>query len=232
MKCAKGCFTYTAASIWPYKFVLHLLTKAIAEGGNLQTHTPVQQVSSSQDGDGYWSIATVRGTIKAKTIVYASNAYTSALLPEYKDSIVPVRGICCRIVCPDKPTPHLPNSYSLRNSSWEYEYLVPRTDGSIILGGARSAFYPQLSSWYNVTDDSKLIDSAKNYFDGYMQRHFRGWEDSGAVVDKIWTGSECSLPYRPSFETVVKSSFDQSWATRPTVSLTSVQCHLSPTSTS
>lgn len=196
VKGVKGCFTYTAAVIWPYKFVLYLLTKAIAEGVNLQTHTLVQQVSSSQDDNGYWSITTARGVIKAKTIVYASNAYSSALLPEYKDSIVPVRGICCRIVCPNKPAPHLPNSYTLRSSGWEYEYLVPRTDGSIIVGGARSAFYSQLNSWYNVTDDSTLIDSARNYFDGYMQRHFKGWEDSGAVVDKIWTGSECPLPPR------------------------------------
>lgn len=24
----------------------------------------------------------------------------------------------------------------------------------------------------------------------YMQRNFRGWEDSGAEAEKIWTGSE------------------------------------------
>lgn len=190
MKGAKGCFTYTAGHIWPYKFVLHLLTKAISQGVNLQTHTPVQKVSQTQDNEGSWSITTDRGVIKAKTIVYTSNAYTSALLPEYKDSIVPVRGICCRITTPKLPAPYLPNSYILRWSGWEYEYLIPRTDGSIILGGARRAYFPRLDSWYNTTDDSQLIDSAKNYFDGYMQRHFRGWENSGASVDKIWTGSE------------------------------------------
>jgi glycine/D-amino acid oxidase-like deaminating enzyme len=157
---------------------------------NLQTHTPVESVSSAQDAGGYWAIVTARGVIRAKTIVYASNAYTSAILPEYKNSIIPVRGICCRIVTPKSPAPYLPNSYILRWNGWEYEYLIPRTDGSIIVGGARGTFYSDLHSWYNTPDDSKLIDSAKHYFDGYMQRHFRGWEDSGAVVDKIWTGSE------------------------------------------
>lgn len=44
--------------------------------------------------------------------------------------------------------------------------------------------------WYGVTDDSKLIEPAKNYFDGYMQRHFQGWEDSGAFTDRVWTGSK------------------------------------------
>lgn len=37
-------------------------------------------------------------------------------------------------------------------------------------------------------DDSTLIQGAETYFDGYMQRHFTGWEDSGAVVSKLWTG--------------------------------------------
>ncbi|KAG0646817.1 Gamma-glutamylputrescine oxidoreductase [Hyphodiscus hymeniophilus] len=198
VKGAKGCFTYTAGHLWPYKFVLHLLTKAITEGVNLQTHTPVQRVSSSQDAEGYWAITTARGAIRAKTIVHASNAYTSTILPEYKDSIVPVRGICCRITTP-KPAPHLSNSYILRSSGWDYEYLIPRSDGSIVVGGARSVFYSDLSNWYNTTDDSKLMDSARHYFDGYMQRHFRGWEDSGAAVDKIWTGimgySTDSLPH-------------------------------------
>lgn len=44
-------------------------------------------------------------------------------------------------------------------------------------------------NWYNVTDDSRLIDSAARYFDDYMQRHFHGWEDTGAYTDRVWTGS-------------------------------------------
>ena len=32
--------------------------------------------------------------------MYASNAYTSAILPEYNDSIIPLRGICDKIVTP------------------------------------------------------------------------------------------------------------------------------------
>lgn len=33
-----------------------------------------------------------------------------------------------------------------------------------------------------------MIEPAKSYFDGYMQRYFRGWEVSGAYTDKVWTG--------------------------------------------
>lgn len=88
----------------------------------------------------------------------------------------------------DKPSPYLPNTYSLRWSPTIFDYLIPRPDGSIIVGGARAEYLPELSNWYNVVDDSELIEPAKNYFDGYMQRHFRGWEDSGAYTDRVWTG--------------------------------------------
>lgn len=188
MKGARGCFTYTTAHLWPYKLVLHLLKKAISAGVNLQTNTPVQSVTSNNASTRPWIVNTSRGSITASKVLYASNAYTAGLLPEFKKAIVPVRGICCRIVAPKDQAPLLSNSYILRIAPGEYDYLIPRADGSIVVGGARRDFYKQLDEWYNVVDDSKLIEPARNYFDGYMQRHFRGWEESGAETDKIWTG--------------------------------------------
>lgn len=70
-----------------------------------------------------------------------------------------------------------------------YDYLISRTDGSIVVGGARRDYYTKFDTWFNSYDDSRLIEPAKNYFDGYMQRHFIGWEDSEAYTDKVWTGS-------------------------------------------
>ena len=169
---------------------MHLLEKAVGLGVNLQTHTPVQSVSPQRDRDDRWDIETSRGTIKAKTIIFATNGYSSALLPQFKDKIVPVRGICSRVVTPKQRPPLLANSYVLRFNDWEYDYLIPRTDGSIVVGGARRDYYSDLGSWYDVHDDSKLIETAEHYFDGYMQRHFHGWEDSGAYTDKVWTGSK------------------------------------------
>ena len=66
-------------------------------------------------------------------------------------------------------------------------------DGSIIVGGAKSAMAKDNSVWYDNSDDSALIEPAKEYFDEYMQRRFVGWEDSGAYVDQVWTGSKSNL---------------------------------------
>jgi glycine/D-amino acid oxidase-like deaminating enzyme len=179
---------------------MHLLQLAVDRGVNLQTNTPVGEVSTAPDPTtGRWTVITQsRGSIRAKQIVFATNAYTAALAPQYQGKIVPVRGICSRIVTPaDRPpAPYLPNTYSLRWSPALYDYLVPRPDGSIIVGGARRDYLSDPTNWYNVFDDSRLIEPAKHYFDGYMQRHFHGWENSGAYTDRVWTGSSFALPPR------------------------------------
>ncbi len=191
VKAAKGCFSFTAAHLWPYKFVMHLLSLAVAKGLNLQTHTPVTHVTSTLDGDGRYAVTTPRGIITAKKVVFASNGFTAGILPEYSQKIVPCRGLCSRIVAPDPDkAPYLNNTYRLQWSGRDiYDYLIPRVDGSIIVGGAKSKMSDK-SVWYDNTDDSELIEPAKGYFDGYMQRQFVGWEDSGAYVDKVWTGSK------------------------------------------
>lgn len=165
-----------------------MFSKAIEQGVNLQTNTPVQSVSSGPDATGRWILKTSRGVVKAKQVVMATNAYTSALLPEYTNKIIPYRAVCSHIVTPGK-APLLTNSYALRFAEWDFDYLIPRPDGSIIVGGARRAYIGHQEDWYGNVDDTKLIERARHYFDGYMQRHFSGWENSGAYVDDIWTGS-------------------------------------------
>ncbi|KAJ5692886.1 FAD dependent oxidoreductase superfamily [Penicillium macrosclerotiorum] len=188
VKGAKACASFTSATLWPYKLILHL-TKSILETGriNLQTHTPVTSVTRRPSGD--FLISTPRGVIITKKVVYANNAYISSLLPQYSQAIVPCKGLCTHISAPrGTKVPHLNNSYIVREEDHVISYLIPRADGSIVVGGANSKYRPFLDQWYNNVDDSVLIQEVKDHFDGYMQRMFYGWENSGARVDKIWTG--------------------------------------------
>ena len=167
-----------------------LLSTVLAVGVNLQTHTPVSAVSSTPDSEGYAAVKTERGILRAKKVVYATNAYTAALLPDFEGKIIPVRGICGHIVPTEKPTRSLSNSYIIRQGALEYDYLIPRQDGSIVVGGARSRYFHDKNNWYQNVQDDELIESAESYFDGYMQRMFRGWEESDASTAKVWTGSK------------------------------------------
>jgi glycine/D-amino acid oxidase-like deaminating enzyme len=158
----------------------------------LYTHTPAQNISSEKDNAGLWTINTPRGTVKAKKVAFACNAYTSAILPMYSNKIIPVRGVCCRIV-PTHQVKKLTETYTLRWNDNEADYLIPREDGSIVVGGGWRKYSHDTGKWYNNANDAEMIGSAKEYFDDYMQRNFHGWEKSGAYTDKIWTGSKSNL---------------------------------------
>lgn len=183
-----ACASYTAGTLWPYKFIMHLIASLVSTDRiNLQTHTPATSISPSPSGG--FNILTPRGTIHATQVVHANNAYVGGLLPEYQASIIPCKGICCRINVPEgSVAPFLNNSYINRTEDNTLSYLIPRADGSIIVGGAAAKFKARREQWYGNTDDGVLIEAAKGYYDGYMQRTFRGWEDSGAQVDKLWSG--------------------------------------------
>ncbi|KAL3443965.1 FAD dependent oxidoreductase-domain-containing protein [Aspergillus insuetus] len=191
VKGAVACFSYAAGHLWPYKLIMHLLRKALQRGVNLQTHTPVTSIEKSNTGSSThrWKVHTTRGTILAKKLIVATNGYTSAILPQYRNKIVPVRGTCSRIVAPpNSAVPKLTRTYTIRHNAWNYDYLIPRADGSIVVGGARPAFIDNPDSWYNVSDDSRVLEDAVRYFGGYMQRYFNGWEGSCAFTDRVWTG--------------------------------------------
>ena len=124
---AHAAATHPTGSFWPYKFVTSLLRLCINEFSlNLQTNTLVSSVSPS--GDGGWIVETGRGSVKAGKVVFATNAYTPILLPEFTGRIVPVRGQCS-VVIPTKSYSGerlLTHTYSLR---WRMVggYSVART---------------------------------------------------------------------------------------------------------
>lgn len=123
-------------------------------------------------------------------MVFATNGYTSGILPEYKQVIHPVRGICSRITAARPP----PVTTKLKSMVQYYgpkiaDYQANRADGSFVIGGAWSTSkfrYPQ--QWRDVVDDSELTPASVNYFNGFMERTFAGWDKAESKVDSLWTG--------------------------------------------
>ncbi|KAI6713349.1 hypothetical protein JHW43_004066, partial [Diplocarpon mali] len=188
VKGARACATYPAGTLTPYKLVLGL-TRVLAgtAGVNIQTNTPVTAVSPHPPGG--FCVATPRGTTYAQQVVYANNAHLAGLLPDYRRAIVPCKGMCAHLAAaPGARPPPLAHSYIIREEDGTLAYLAPQPDGSIVVGGANARYRPFLDQWYQTVDDSTLIKTGRDHFDGYMQRLFRGWEDSGAAVDRIWSG--------------------------------------------
>lgn len=189
---AKGATSATALQLWPYKFVTGLLARLVERTAiNVQTHTPVTSITN----DGGYSIAqTPRGNIRAKKIVFATNAYTAGICPTVARKIVPIKITCSHISVPEDTThqpPHLNHTYGLNyNGPAVRDYLIPRPDGGIICGGGRETYVKDRSVWFNNVDDSTLHEPARSHFESVMQKNFIGWEKSGAAIDYLWTGSK------------------------------------------
>lgn len=206
----KGAFSVPACSLWPYKFVMGLLERTLQETTstlNLQTETPVTHVeevlNDDDDSSGESIVYTPRGSVRAKKVIFATNAYTGALLPEYRGVIKPYKGTAAHLAGRkggEPVYPHLSHTYNLefeiKPGHVMRDYLNPRPDGGIVVGGGKW-IYEHEEVWDDTVDDSTVFESVAGdgYFEGYMQRNFRGWEDSGAVAEKIWTGSELLLMF-------------------------------------
>lgn len=186
-----------AASLWPYKLVTFMLEKLVKNGQlNLQTKTPVTEITSS---DGTHTLHTPRGTISSKTVVLATNGYTSALLPHFADLIVPCRGEMSALIPPAGMT-LLPNSYgmvaALGQPANNDDYLihrpfegVPNPGGHLMFGGGRGAgHYPSIG----VSDDTVIDEGSAAYLRGALLKVMElGGQTEGLSELKAaaqWTG--------------------------------------------
>ena len=164
-----------AASLWPYKFVSWILESLLADRClNLQTNTPVTSLQKVEDG---WIVHTPRGMLAAPKVLLATNAYTSHLVSEFSDLIVPVRGEMSALLPPasmrlssmiNKP---LEYSYVFvghgKQNINQDDYLVQRPfspsrsdRGELMFGGGRS--YAHLAG-VGISDDSAIDPPAAAY---------------------------------------------------------------------
>jgi len=139
---------------WPYKLVASILTRLVRRFSpdqfNLQTNTPVtnlRPISSSGPGGLRWRVTTPRGTVSARQVLLATNAYTSRLLPDVADLIVPVRGQVSALK-PPRGSARLGMSFGFDQDGgdnnrgggwWRNDYLIqrPGEEGVLIFGGGR-----------------------------------------------------------------------------------------------
>lgn len=174
---AVGAVVFKAGKLSPYKLVSHILTKGVkSQGLNLQTRTPATGVSRNEDGT--WTVTTPRGSITANKVVFATNAHTSHLLPQFRGWIYPVRAQMSALIPPkslkERPLTH---TYGLvRHSRKTACYLIQRpinadgSGGELMLGGGREF---EFDKGVSLQDDGinqavaqKLRSSIAGYFAG------------------------------------------------------------------
>jgi glycine/D-amino acid oxidase-like deaminating enzyme len=199
---AKGAVVSdVAARLWPYKLVVGIWERLLATPKlNLQTHTPVLSIAPS--GDDTWSIRTERGVVEAKKVVLATNAYTSHLLPQMADLIVPCRGqMSALLPGPGFSGPHRTRTNFGFMGPRMDDYLIQRPDESsahLMFGGGRS-YGPSL----DITSDEDVDEKVAKYLRTELPRLLVSkHEDKGEqelTATHQWTGimgfSRDNLPW-------------------------------------
>jgi len=186
--------TSIAARVWPYKLVAHILQELLVSSDlrgtfNLQTLTPAESISPTTDGK--WLVKTPRGDITAKTLALATNAYTSHLLPDFTQLIVPCRGQMSALI----PLPSISGPNRLQTSmGFEGDglddYLIQRPSekgGHLMFGGGRTHGHS-----LGVTDDSSFDPRTAAYLRRELIDAFELPEREDEKLEfqavKEWTG--------------------------------------------
>jgi glycine/D-amino acid oxidase-like deaminating enzyme len=167
-----------AYSIRPGALVYHLVKTAHQnfEKSSGQLYFLQHHVTKVDKLSNGFSISTKQGHVEANQIVYCTNAYANELIPEAK--ITPIRNQ----VIITKPLKNIPFDFAITCNSG-YEYLSPREDNRIVLGGMR---YLAPNADVNNSDDASLHPKVSQGLRNYLQTRFPGLED--VEVDEEWAG--------------------------------------------
>ncbi|KAG7405530.1 putative oxidoreductase OrdL [Fusarium oxysporum f. sp. rapae] len=183
---AVGAIAVPAASMWPYKWITGVLGPLIDQDKiNVQTNTPVTSITDRVQ-DEYATVKTARGDIRAKHVVHATNAWLGRLLPELRPFISPLRGnvLSYAPTAGGKSPLGLKSDYSLwlRYGVKDYDYLIQRKDGRVIVGRANTGRKA-------VGDDSQTDLGPLSHLRGFAHEALASPEaDAATKVSHAWAG--------------------------------------------
>ncbi|KAK7000892.1 FAD dependent oxidoreductase-domain-containing protein [Favolaschia claudopus] len=89
-----GTISTTAGAAHPCRLVTGVLSRLLErhpKNFHLFTQTPCLSVTSEGD-HSFYSVSTSRGTVRARHVIHATNAWVSHLLPQMRKRVVPARG--------------------------------------------------------------------------------------------------------------------------------------------
>ncbi|RGP80100.1 FAD dependent oxidoreductase superfamily [Fusarium longipes] len=190
-----GATTYLAYTQNPYLLVCTMLEMSLASGLNLQTNTTVSKLNKR---DGLWEVITQRGSVYAKNVVLATNAYTNRLYPDLAATgfLVPARHQVAAIRPGDRAQdlPALRKSCALADYNGG-DYILVRERG---LRGAGDMLYgggEHLDLGTGCIDDSKINPEVAEYLH-HAAADYVGQTDWGKEGQSVldWVGITCYTP--------------------------------------
>ncbi|KAF4816196.1 hypothetical protein CGCSCA5_v006598 [Colletotrichum siamense] len=175
MKSCVGAVVHPAGQVWPYKFVHALLRKVLETGNlNLQAHTPADSVSE-KDADGWVTVRTPRGDVKAKAVVHATNRWASHLLPNFSNLIFEDRCTIASLKAPEGFIKHTGAQHWDSNVN-NYHLQLPPPYNNIIIGGARQLLCHYPDKCILNDEEDQQFEGAPEFYETWPSSDIVGWE--------------------------------------------------------
>ncbi|KAF5356189.1 hypothetical protein D9756_004305 [Leucocoprinus leucothites] len=157
----------------------------------LFTHTPCTNILPPTSANSFYTICTPKGTLHARHVIHATNAWASHLLPGMRGKIIPARGV----MTAQAARPGLGSSFGT------FDYLTqllpggggnghyPTPAGEMMFGGGFMKHDAYLTE-IGVADDSSWNSNVSNYLSKAMGDYFRvgSKDDDKDTVIANWGG--------------------------------------------
>eukprot|EP01084_Bolivina_argentea_P255672 430150_1 len=173
-----GIYKNLSYIFWPAKVVFGLLNYSILHTNNtlssnnfesnlnlnIQFNKVVNSVSFDSNNEKWIINTRDNNIVHSNIIIYATNGYTSYLLPEYSSKIYPAKN---QVII----------SKIINESAWNnvggfgdsFEYYNQRVTGRILIGGGRQ-YAP--SNWINNFNDSNIDKNIETYLQNYLYSYY------------------------------------------------------------
>lgn len=159
--------------VHPVRFQFGVADEAQRKGARL--HEGSRVLGARWNADGVWEVSANGHTVKARTLVLATNAYAPELVPSLLKLIVPRRGQMLATAPLDVKLDSRPIY-----ANYGYQYWRQMPDGRLVIGGWRNTTF-ETESVYDETTTPKVQDA--------IESGLRDLVPEGAVIEHRWSGT-------------------------------------------
>lgn len=180
-----GMFVPTEATFNPYKVVNGL--RELIERKGSRVLTDCQVIGVTEDDKGLAVSIRHKGIIRARKVVYCTNAYTPELLPELMEAMIPFRGqMIATDYLEDSVAQLLPAMSMSCNDCHEYFRLH---NGRLLVGGMRHAVRGQQRG---LSNDGEISPAIFDKLRGFVSEALPFIKN--VKLTHTWSGIMCATP--------------------------------------
>ena len=159
----------------PYLFTNGMIRAAVAHGARVFGDS--EAVSLSRVGQR-WRVATAQGSVSADRVVFCTNAYSTAIVPQFRDSFYPLTAyaISTEPLPPEARAVVMPGGATLAQEPVDLNPFLVDGHGRIIVSSIPSASHP---------------DDAQGSFARHLRWIHRTWPETHGMAIRMqdyWTG--------------------------------------------